>query len=390
MNVVLVVLGGFFLMGGGMMYASIMPLQVAELGAPAWVATSIPMALPSIVAIVLLLPIAMYADSTGKRKEILLVIAVLTGLANVGLALFANSWVTIVLLRLVTGLPFAVLSMFAVILALILPEEKRGMAMGLGMGGAMLGMGLFQAISGSLLGLLGSFSNLYFFAAALSGIALLILLPVKTPVVKSPTTITGKDIATVMKNKNILVTGIALCLYLIGWNLMFSSFPVVLTDILATPVQLQSVLFSVASLMLGFGTFIWGPVVDKFGGKTTLLIGITISALATIILIPLSSHLWPYVILFWLATFGGVCGSPASSAIAAMSVKKEMTTVAVNAMFIFVTLAGIIGGFISGPVMAVAGLVAMLVVAAVFQVVGDLAMLKVPSKIEPADDSVSV
>lgn len=124
MNVVLVVLGGFFLMGGGMMYASIMPLQVAELGAPAWVATSIPMALPSIVAIVLLLPIAMYADSTGKRKEILLVIAVLTGLANVGLALFANSWVTIVLLRLVTGLPFAVLSMFAVILALILPEEN--------------------------------------------------------------------------------------------------------------------------------------------------------------------------------------------------------------------------------------------------------------------------
>lgn len=84
MSVLLVVLSGFFLFGSSMMYASIMPVQVAELGAPAWVPTAIPMALPSIVAIILLLPVAVYADSTGKRREILLTVSILICLANKG------------------------------------------------------------------------------------------------------------------------------------------------------------------------------------------------------------------------------------------------------------------------------------------------------------------
>lgn len=389
MSVLLVVLSGFFLFGGSMMYASIMPVQVAELGAPAWVPTAIPMALPSIVAIILLLPIAVYADSTGKRREILLTVSILICLANIGLAQFTESWVAVTILRIITGIPNAILPMLAVILTFILPEEKRGAAMGLGMGGAMLGMGVFQALSGSLFGWLGSYSNLYYFAALLSAIAFLLLLPVKVPAVKSPTTLSGKDIAGVMKNRNIFITGTALFFYLIGWNIMFGSFPVVSTDVLNTPIQLQTALFAVASVMLGFGTFIWGPVVDKIGGKKTLLTGITLSALASFAIIPLSIQLWPYVILFWIATLGGVCGSPASSVIATRSVPKEMSTVAVNAMFIFVTLAGIVGGFIAGPIMAAGGLVVMLLVAAILQAFGDLLALKVPSKIEQVDQSVA-
>lgn len=96
-----------------------------------------------------------------------------------------------------------------------------------------------------------------------------------------------------------------------------------------------------------------------------------------------------YVVLFWIATLGGVCGSPASSVIATRSVPKEMSTVAVNAMFIFVTVAGIVGGFIAGPIMAAGGLVVMLLVAAILQAFGDLLVLKVPSKIEQVDQSVA-
>jgi MFS family permease len=383
MVVVLVVMAGFFLAAGGMMYAPVMPLHALELGAPAWVETAIPMGLPSVIALILLLPIGIIADSTGKRKELLMIAVVLTIIANLGLGLFAKTWVSLTLLRLVSGIPFAFFSMFGVILAFLLPPEKRGMAMGLGLGGAMLGMGLFQAVSGTLLELLGgSFSNLYFFAAAVSGLSFLCLLPVRVPVVKSADTISRKEIKEVLGNRNISITGLTVCVYLLGWQMLYGSFPGVVTNILGASVQLQTALFAVASIMLGFGTIIWGPVIDKLGGRNTLLLGISISVIGIIAMILVADRLWPYVVLFWIVSLGGVCGAPASTTIATKSVKKELTTLAANFMFIFVALTGIVGGFAAGPVIAAVGLAGMLIIAAIAGVIGDLLILKLPSEIK--------
>lgn len=381
MTVLLIVLAGFFLSAGGMMYAPVMPLHAVELGAPAWVQTAIPMGLPSLLAIVLLVPVAILADKTGKRKELLMASAVLTFLSNIGLGLFAKTWISLAVLRLFSGNPFTFVSMFAVVLAFVLPSDKRGIAMGLGIGGAMLGIGIFQAISGTVFELLGnSFSNLYYFAAGISGISFLCLLPAKIPVVKSPAGISGKDIKEVLGNRTIIITGITLCIYLIGWQMIYGSFPGVATTILGASVQLQSALFAVASLVLGFGTFIWGPVIDKIGGRNSLLLGISISFIAICAMILVSGLLWPYVVLFWFVTLGGVCGAPASTTIATMSAKPEVTTLAVNFMFIFVCVPGILGGFAAGPAIAAIGLMGMLIAAAVCALIGDLLMLKIPSE----------
>ncbi|HSW40836.1 MAG TPA: MFS transporter [Acidobacteriota bacterium] len=390
MTVLLIVMAGFFLAAGGMMYAPVMPLHAIELGAPAWVGTAIPMGLPSLVAILFLLPIGLIADNTGKRKELLMFAALLTVLANIGLGLFADSWASLTILRLISGIPFAFMSMFGVILAFVLPAEKRGMAMGLGLGGAMLGMGLFQAISGTLLEMLGgSFSNLYFFAAGVTLLSFLCLLPAKVPVVKSTARISGKEFREVLSNRYIIVTGVTVCVYLVGWQMLYGSFPVVVTNILGASVQLQTVLFAVASIMLGFGTIIWGPVIDKLGGRNTLLLGISVSVIAIGVMILVSELLWPYVLLFWIATLGGVCGAPASTTIATKSVKKELTTVAANFMFIFVALTGILGGFAAGPVISALGLAGMLTIAAVAGIIGVLLMLNIPSEIKTPEQTVA-
>lgn len=377
MNVFLVVAASFIISAAGFLYASVMPVQAQQLGAPSWVVTAIPMGLPSLVSLLLLLPIGILADNTGRRKELLLIATALTFIADIGLAL-SHSWIPLVLWRLLSGFPFAFMSLFAVILAFMLPEERRGMAMALGMGSAMLGMGLFQAISGYLLNVLGGYSGLYYFAAALAGLGFFLLLPLKAPVVKNPTTISAEDFKGVLSNRNILVTGIALCVYLTGWQMLYGSLPIVLTNVIETPVHLQTMFFAVATVMLGLGTFIWGPVIDRIGAKAVLLIGITMSAVATLLMALFGKTMWPYVILFWIATLGGVCGSPSSSTIATKSVRLELATLAVNTIFMAITLAGIVGGFAAGPILAATGLVGMLIVAAVLQFVGDLLLLSLP------------
>jgi MFS family permease len=376
-GVILVIASAFVGSAAGTMYAGIMPIHAVELGAPSWLVTSLPMGLPSIIGVIVLIPIAILADRTGRRKEIILVVMGLTAIANVGLAL-SGSWASLGLWRLISGLPFAFMSIYALLVAFMFPPEKRGVAMSIGLGGPMLGMGVFQSISGYLMGVLGGYSGLYYLAAGLAVLAILLLLPVKVPVVKSATGISGKDIIGVIKNKNIIYTGITLMIYLVGWQAMYGSFSYVLVDKLNTPVALQTVFFAVASVMLGLGTFIWGPFIDKFGTRKTLFFALLLSAVATFAMLPVLDKMWGYVLLFWLATIGGVCGSPDTSTVATKSVKPELATIAINTMFIFVFLPGIIGGFIAGPIIAGLGLFGFILIMAIVELVGALMTLRVP------------
>jgi len=376
-SVLLIVASAFLGTASGMLYAPTMPLHATELGAPDWVITMIPMGLPAIVAVILLLPVGAYADSSGKRKELLIVALFLTAVANVGLY-YTNSWQVLTFLRILTGLPFAFFSLYAVLLAFILPEEKRGSAMALGIGSSMLGMGLFQALSGRLVSMYGH-KGLYLIGAGLALLALLLLLPVRAPAVKLPAGLSGKDIASVLSNRNILYTGILFVFYLTGWQMMYGSFPTVMVNILGASVELQTVLFAVASVMLGFGTFIWGPVIDKIGTRKTIFIGLGISTVATFLIWAFASaNLWGYVILFWLATFGGVCGAPGATTIATKSVQPELATLAANMMFVFINLPAIIGGVVSGMLIAATGLMGMLLAAAILQLIGTLMAARVP------------
>jgi len=367
-GIFLVVLSAFVGMAGGMLYAPTIPFQAEKLGAPKWIVTSLPMGFPSIVSFILLIPIGIIADKSGRRKIILLVAMGLTVIADLGLA-FSHSWSALAIWRIISGLPFTFMTLYGVIISFLLPEEKRGSAMALGIGGAMLGMGSFQAISGYLVKVLGGYAGLYYLGAILAGLSFLFLLPVKVPVVKSSTGISGKDIGGVLRNKKIIYTGITLLIYLVGWQMMYGAFPVILVNILKTPVELQTVFFAIASTMLGFGTFIWGPVIDKLGARKSLFFAFLLSAVATIVMILLLKNMWGFVLLFWLATIGGVCGAPGTSVVAMKSVKPELATIAVNMMFMFVSLPAIIGGIIAGPIMAGIGLGGFVLVSAILELI---------------------
>jgi MFS family permease len=368
-GVVLVLLSAFVAAPSGTLYAPTIPLHAVELGAPSWIVTALPMGLPSIIGLIILLPMGILADRTGRRKELILAAMAVTVVANLGLAL-GKSWVTLSIWRIFSGLPFSFMSVYVVIVSFMFSEQRRGSAVALATGSGMLGMGGSQALSGYLVKVLGGPVGLYYLGAALAVLAILFLLPAKIPVIKSPTGISGKDIGGVIRHRAIVYTGITLMIYLIGWQMIYGSFSYVLVDFLSTPVELQSVFFAVISVMLGLGTFIWGPVIDKIRAKKTLIFALFISAAATFIMLPLLNSMWAYVLLFWLATLGGVCGGPGASVIATKSVKTELSTIGMNMMFMFVMLPGIIGGFLAGPLIAGIGLFGMILVAAILEIIG--------------------
>ena len=142
-------------------------------------------------------------------KNIILIAMAVTVVANLGLAL-SNSWVALSIWRIFSGLPFAFMSVYVVLVSFMFSEKRRGSAVALAAGSAMLGMGGSQALSGYLVKVLGGNIGLYYLAAGLAVLAILFLLPAKIPVVKSPTGISGKDIRQVIGHKAILYTGITL------------------------------------------------------------------------------------------------------------------------------------------------------------------------------------
>uniref|UniRef100_A0A7J3Z534 MFS transporter n=1 Tax=Ignisphaera aggregans TaxID=334771 RepID=A0A7J3Z534_9CREN len=67
---------------------------------------------------------------------------------------------------------------------------------------------------------------------------------------------------------------------------MYPSLSLVLNVIYQAPPEVYSLAMGVASIMLGVGTYIWGPVIDKLGGKRTLIMAIIASAIVTYIMYP--------------------------------------------------------------------------------------------------------
>jgi MFS family permease len=222
--------------------------------------------------------------------------------------------------------------------------------------------------------------GIYLISAGFGALSILLLLPVKVPAVKLPAGISGKDIKSVLSNRSILYTGVLFLFYLTGWQMLYGSFPAVMSSLFKAPAGLLTLLFAVASFMLGLGTFIWGPPIDKFGTRKMVLVGLGISMLATFLIAAFASKsMWGYVILFWISTFGGVVGAPSATTIASKSAKPELATLAINTMMMFINLPAIIGGLVAGPLAVVAGLVGMILVSAVLQLIGTLMSIRAPN-----------
>ncbi|MEM0371796.1 MAG: MFS transporter [Ignisphaera sp.] len=119
-------------------------------------------------------------------------------------------------------------------------------------------------------------------------------------------------------------------------------------------------------------------MIDRLGGKKTLIIAIIASAIITFVMYPALGSMWAYIILFWLVTLFGVVGAPGTSYVASRSVKPELVSVAITTIFISISIASIIGGFLSGTLLASIGLEGTILVAATIELIGGLLMFGLP------------
>ena len=94
------------------------------------------------------------------------------------------------------------------------------------------------------------------------------------------------------------------------------------------------------------------------------------SAVATFAILPLLGSMWAFVLLYWLATIGGVCGGPGASVIVTKNIKPELSTIGLNMMYMFVMLAAIIGGFLAGPLMEWIKVSGMIIVLGILELIG--------------------
>jgi MFS family permease len=374
--VVLLALSALLAGAGFGIYAPTIVVHAIELGAPEAIATAMVMALPSILTVIILLPVAIIADKTGRRKEIVS-IGLLFGIIFNALLAVASSWIELAVYRTISGIVFGLTSLYMAMAIFVTPERSRGTALAILGGSMMLGMGVSQLFAGALLGLVGGYSGLYLVGAVLSLIALLLLLPVKVPRVQLPA-MKGSDIATAFKARGVYWTAIAILVYLTGWNLLYPSLPLVLSVIYKAPPEIYSLAMGVASVMLGIGTYIWGPVIDRLGARRSLIIAILLSAIVTYIMYLAFGSMWAYIILFWVITFLGVVGNPGTSYIASRSVKPELVSIAISVIFIALSLASIIGGFTAGALIASLGLGTTILVAATIELIGGLLMFGLP------------
>jgi len=268
-----------FLAGAGFgIYMPTIVVQAIKLGAPEAIATAMVFAFPYILTAIILLPVSIIADRTGRRKEIVL-IGILIGTIFNALLAIAHSWIELAVYRTLSGVLFAVGSLYMAMATFVIPERLRGTALGILAGSMTLGMGVSQLFTGAIFSFVG-YSGLYLVAAVLSLIALLLLLPAKVHRVQLPA-MKSSDIATAFKARGVYWTAITITIYLIGWNLLYPSLPLVLSVIYKAPPEIYSLAMGVATLLLGIGTYIWGPVIDKLGARGTLIMAIIASAIVT-------------------------------------------------------------------------------------------------------------
>jgi MFS family permease len=317
--VVLLALSALLAGAGFGIYAPTIVVQAIELGAPEAIATAMVLALPSILVLIILIPVAIVADKTGRRKEIVS-IGLLVGTISNALLATALNWIELAVYRTVSGILFALSSLYMAMATFVTPERLRGTALGILGGSMMLGMGVSEFFTGAILGLVRGYSGLYLVAAALSLIALLLLPPVKVPRVQLPA-MKASDIATAFKARGVYWTAIAATIYLIGWSLLYSSFPLVLSVIYKAPPWIYSLAMGVATVIIGISGYIWGPVIDKLGGRRTLIMAIIASAIVTYIMYLALGSMWAYSALLWLITILAVAGPIGTSYVASRSVR---------------------------------------------------------------------
>jgi MFS transporter, PAT family, beta-lactamase induction signal transducer AmpG len=182
------------------------------------------------------------------------------------------------------------------------PEEDRGLVQGLMVGGRALSSVIVAALMGVFSGQ-GQWSYIFFMIAGIGVITLLLTLPVKEHKEFSPEKKFPKEAFSAFKDKSFLLflaLGIIYPLALYSTEGMVSAF---LNEGMGISMAVVGLYASVIGIGTIFGGVVGGPLMKKFGERTSVLAALIITTVVTYLLAitPSAGLMWGIVFLVGVA-----------------------------------------------------------------------------------------
>lgn len=375
----ILILSMFFVSFSGI-YIPLLSSYVEELNGPPYIATASILAIPQLSGALVMLPLCIYADRSGKRLEILIIAMLMGVIAH--LVISIKSLTMLILSRALIGvLLFASMPIVTSIYAIITPSKRLGTVLALASGTIAFASGIPQIVSGTLYTLTGGYIILFYIAIASNIIALLIAMPVyikiwnlahiKTNIIRF------SDLGRIFRIRTIIWLTIGHTIYSIGWNLIFPASLYVMDNVFSIAKEAITAIFGIASITLGLGQYMWGPAIDKWGGKRVIIIGFISSSIITLLIISLTNSSQLYAFLLVLFAIFSSAGPPSVNYITSRSIRPELVSIALSIPWIFAYIASI-GSFIAGVLIPSLGLFTTTLTSAILQIIGTTILLKIP------------
>lgn len=369
-----------FLSSLSSLYTPLLPQYVEDLGGAPFIATASTLAIPQLTAAPLMLFASLYADRYGKRVEVFLATLAIGVWAHI--ILVNRSLATLIASRSIAGIAmFVSMPVATSIISSLTPRKTLGRVIALYSGLTVLAGAIPQILSGVLYSFFNSYNPLFYIATAFSVSAFLIALPVCIEIRRHVNTMNRglrvPSLTKILRLRTLVLLTVGHAIYSIGWNILVPPVPFIMDNIFNVQPNLYTAVFGIAMLMLGAGQFLWGPAIDRCGGRKVIISAFSASVLIAFSMSIAVYSLWLYSALLILFTVFSSAGPPSVSYIASRSVDPDETSIAVSIPWVFAYIASA-GGFVAGALISSVGLRATLIIASVIQLIGLAVLYRVP------------
>jgi MFS family permease len=365
------------------MYYGLIGPQAQGLGAPTVITTFLPLA-PTLLSVIIAIPIGAYADKTGRRKEWLLVGLVFALVFNVLLA-YVTGWQELTIFRIIgAGVYSAVLYLYIALFIFNLPPQRRGLGIGLFLGIATVGSFVFNIVAGSVVQSYG-FPTMYLMAAVVTAITLVTVAPVTVPRYKIPP-IPGA-LRKALSHRGVWVPGFGILLTTFGTTAVIVSLSVTLATH-GTSLATIGLIFAINAVASAVGMILGGTLTDKIGPRTVMVIMGIISGIFALIA-SFVGLTWYVVSPFvWIMMFFWGQLNSAMPASASASVSRELQGTAANSASVFAGLGGLIGSIIGGILLGLSGFGTTTLIMGIVIIMGAIVAIGTPKLVKKAGEQV--
>lgn len=380
LNLVLLAISAFFSQAVVYMYYGLIVRQGQFLGAPSWAQTLLPMS-TGIAVIATCVLIGMYADKSGRRKELVLTGLVFAIVFNALMAI-STSWQELLIFRTIGGgIYSAVFFLYVIFFIFQLPPEKRGLGVGMYMGLSTAGSILFSLLGGIWAQTMG-FPTVYWIAALLGVFSLVTLLPVSIPRVKAAG-VSTKQFGKAISTRGVFYPGFVFIFSSAGVLGAVAGVPIIIA-MFGANLTIIGLVYAVQGLLSAIGMVIGGILVDKLGPRNLMVAGGLIGGVVTLT-IPFVGVSWLTVAaMFWIINFLWAVTYPGPQTSATASVARELSGTAVNTITMLLSIGSIMAGLLAGPLIEMYGWQTAFYVFGAFIIVSGILALGIP-KIKKAE-----